>query len=99
MVVEEPQVGLNRLVAATLLLGLLPGAAWLAEDAAANFAASPGFSGRAGATCLSCHTVAPFPSAPAPAAAELAGLPAAWEAGKTYRLTVRVTGGPEPLPA
>ncbi|HUR25940.1 MAG TPA: hypothetical protein VM327_08020, partial [Candidatus Thermoplasmatota archaeon] len=47
----------------------------------------------------SCHTVAPFPSAPAPAAAELAGLPAAWEAGKTYRLTVRVTGGPEPLPA
>lgn len=92
-------MGLNRLLATTLLLGLLPGAAWLAQDAHATFAASPGFSGRAGATCLSCHTVAPFPLTPPDAVAELEGLPAAWDAGMTYRLTIRVTGGPAALPA
>jgi hypothetical protein len=98
-VVEELQVALNRLLVAIVLLGLLPGAAWLAQDAAANFGTSAGFSGRAGATCVSCHTLAPFPLTPPPAAAELEGLPAAWEAGQTYRLTARVTGGPEALPA
>lgn len=91
-------MALNRLLAATLLLGLLPGAAWLAQDAHATFAASPGFSGRAGATCISCHTLAPFPLDPPPATAELEGLPAAWEAGQTYRLTIRVTGGPAAMP-
>lgn len=92
-------MGLKRLLAAILLLGLLPGAAWLAQDAHATFASSPGFSGRAGATCISCHTLAPAPLTPPAAAAELEGLPAAWEAGRTYRLTIRVTGGPEALPA
>lgn len=92
-------MGLNRLLAAILLLGLLPGAAWLAQDAHATFASSPGFSGRAGATCLSCHTVAPFPLTPPEATAGIEGLPSAWEAGQTYRLTIRVTGGPEALPA
>jgi hypothetical protein len=92
-------VGLNRLLAAALLLGLLPGAAWLAEDALANFASSPGFSGRAGATCLSCHTVAPAPLTPPEATAVLEGLPEAWDLAQTYRLTIRVTGGPEALPA
>jgi hypothetical protein len=89
---------LNRLLAATLLLGLLPGAAWLAQDAGANFAASPGFSGRAGATCLACHTVAPFPFTPPEASAALEGLPDGWDVGQTYRLTIRVTGGPAALP-
>jgi hypothetical protein len=92
-------VALNRLLVAILLLGLLPGAAWLAQDAQANFGTSAGFSGRAGATCLACHTLAPFPFTPPPAVAELDGLPAAWDAGQTYRLTARVTGGPEALPA
>lgn len=92
-------MALNRLLVAILLLGLLPGAAWLAQDAEANFGTSAGFSGRAGATCLSCHTLAPFPFTPPPAAAGLEGLPAAWDAGQTYRLTARVTGGPEALPA
>jgi MYXO-CTERM domain-containing protein len=87
---------LNRLLAATLLLGLLPGAVWLAQDADATFASSPGFSGRAGATCLSCHTVAP--ALHEPAFAQLEGLPEAWEVGQTYRLTIRVTGGPQALP-
>lgn len=91
-------MALNRLLAAILLLGLLPGAAWLAQDAAGTFAASPGFSGRNGATCLACHTVAPFPLAPPGALAELEGLPEAWEPGQTYRLTIRVTGGPPALP-
>lgn len=91
-------MGLNRLLAAVLLLGFLPGAAWLAQDAHATFASSPGFSGRAGATCLSCHTVAPFPFAPPEAFAQIEGLPSAWDVGQTYRLTVRVTGGPEALP-
>ncbi|HJQ93688.1 MAG TPA: choice-of-anchor V domain-containing protein [Candidatus Thermoplasmatota archaeon] len=91
-------MGLNRLLAATLLLGVLPGAAWLAQDAEATFASSPGFSGRAGATCVSCHTLAPFPLTPPAASAEIDGLPAEWDAGQTYRITVRVTGGPEALP-
>ncbi|MHB1261737.1 MAG: choice-of-anchor V domain-containing protein [Thermoplasmatota archaeon] len=92
-------MALNRLLAVTLLLGFLPGAAWLAHDAQATFAASPGFSGRAGGTCISCHTLAPAPFTPPPAAAELEGLPAAWDVGQTYRLTIRVTGGPQALPA
>lgn len=92
-------MALNRLLSAALLLAFLPGAAWLAQDAGATFAASPGFSGRAGATCISCHTLAPFPFTPPEASAELEGLPAGWDVGQTYRLTIRVTGGPEAIPA
>lgn len=91
---------MNRLLSAALpalLAGLLAGSAWLAQDAAANFAASPGFSGRAGATCLACHTVAPVGHEEASAVLE--GLPEAWELGRTYRLTIRVEGGPSAMPA
>jgi hypothetical protein len=90
-------VALNRLLSAALVAGLLAGSAWLGQDAAANFAASPGFSGRAGPTCLACHTEAPVGHEEA--AAALDGLPAEWEPGKTYRLTIRVEGGPAAMPA
>jgi hypothetical protein len=91
---------LNRLpsapVVAALLATLAAGSAWLAQDAAANFGETVGFSGRGGATCVACHTQAPVGHAPATAVLE--GLPEAWEPGVTYRLTVRVEGGPAALP-
>ncbi len=66
-------------------------------QAAANFAASPGFSGKNGATCTACHTVAPVGSTPATAVFQ--GLPEAWVPGATYSLTLRVEGGPLAKPA
>lgn len=94
-------MALNRLQSAAVLAAVLGGSAWLAEDAGANFADSAGFSGRGGATCIACHTAAPFPLTAPAATAVLEGLPAdgGWEAGKTYALTVRVEGGPAALPA
>lgn len=88
---------MNRLLSAAILAVLLAGSAWLAQDARATFADSAGFSGRGGATCIACHTVAPVGHEEAAAALE--GLPEAWEPGRTYRLTVRVDGGPAALPA
>lgn len=90
-------MALNPLLSAAVLAGLLAGSAWLAQDAGANFAASPGFSGRTGPTCLACHTEAPVGHETA--AAALDGLPVEWEPGKTYRLTIRVEGGPTAMPA
>jgi hypothetical protein len=90
---------LKRFLSAAALAAVLAGSAWLAQDASANFADAAGFSGRAGATCIACHTEAPFPLNPPPATAVLEGLPAAWDAGATYRLTIRVEGGPPALPA
>lgn len=90
-------MALNRLLSAAALVALASGAAWLAQDAAANFADAAGFSGRGGATCIACHTLAPLPTEPAEA--HLEGLPDAWDPGETYRLTVRVTGGPPAMPA
>jgi hypothetical protein len=80
-----------------MVAALFGGLAWLAQDAQANFAASAGFSGRAGATCLACHTEAPVGHEAATAALE--GLPEAWEPGRTYRLSIRVEGGPPAMPA
>ena len=88
---------MKPLLSAALVAGLLAGSAWLGQDAAANFAASPGFSGRAGPTCLACHTEAPVGHEAA--AVVFDGLPEAWELGRTYRLTVRVEGGPAAMPA
>ena len=88
---------MNALLSAAVLAVLFAGAAWLGQDATANFAASPGFSGRNGATCLACHTVAPVGHAEA--AAVLEGLPDAWDVGTSYTLTVRVEGGPMAMPA
>jgi hypothetical protein len=91
-------VQLNRLppaaVAALLALVVLG-----ASQAAANFAASPGFSGKKGATCLACHTLAPFPLTPPAAQAKLEGLPDAWTPGVSYPIVVRVEGGPAAMPA
>lgn len=69
-----------------------------ASQVAGNFADAAGFSGRAGATCIACHTEAPVPPTPA-AQAVLEGLPAAWDPGATYDLRVAVTGGPQAMPA
>jgi len=88
---------LKPLLSAAVLAALLGGSAWLAQDAAGNFAASPGFSGRNGATCLACHTVAPVGHVDATAVLE--GLPAAWDPGATYHLSIRVEGGPTAMPA
>lgn len=81
---------LNLVLAALLALAAVAGAAQ------AHFAASPGFSGRAGPTCTACH----HPSSPTndDAKAVLEGLPAKWALGATYDLTVRVTGGPPAMP-
>jgi hypothetical protein len=88
---------LRPLLSTIALAGLLAGSAWLAQDAGANFAASAGFSGRAGATCLACHTEAPVGHEAARAVLE--GLPEAWEPGRAYRLSIRVEGGPAAMPA
>lgn len=84
----------RRLAVAALLLVALG-----VSHAGANFAAVSGFSGRNGATCVSCHTLAPAPFTPPEANAVLEGLPEGWMPGKTYALTVRVEGGPDALPA
>lgn len=90
----------RAVLSAVILATLFGGSAWLSEDARANFSDSAGFSGRGGATCIACHTAAPFPLTPPPAAAILEGLPAeGWEVGKTYTLTIRVEGGPQAMPA
>lgn len=72
-------------------------AAAAASHAAATFAASPGFSGRAGVTCIACHTEPPVLAETADAV--LDGLPAAWDPGQTYTLSIAVTGGPAAMPA
>lgn len=72
-------------------------AAALSSQVVANFAAAPGFSGRAGVTCIACHTKAP--ALHTAATAVLEGLPEAWDVGATYRLTIRVEGGPQAMPA
>ncbi|MEK6975670.1 MAG: choice-of-anchor V domain-containing protein [Candidatus Thermoplasmatota archaeon] len=69
----------------------------LASQVSGNFAASPGFSGRAGVTCIACHTVAPVGYVEADAVLE--GFPASWEPGKEYAVTIAVTGGPQAMPA
>lgn len=79
------------------LVALLVAAAVASQLAAANFAASPGFSGRAGVTCLACHTVAPVGHVEAEA--RLDGLPAAWDPGQAYPLAIAVLGGPQAMPA
>lgn len=91
-------MGLNSGRAAAFLLVVVAAAA-TAQLAGANFADAAGFSGRAGATCVACHTPVPFPLNPPAAAAILEGLPEAWDPGATYRLTVRVEGGPPAMPA
>lgn len=70
---------------------------WAVGSADANFGAAEGFSGRSGATCIACHTVAPFGHEPATAFLE--GLPGSWTPGQSYALTLRVTGGPPAMPA
>lgn len=93
-------MALNRLLSAALLAALLGGSAWLAQDARASFADAAGFSGRGGATCVACHTEAPFPLAPPAATAVLEGPPAdGWDAGQAYTFTIRVEGGPAAMPA
>jgi len=100
MVVEPRQSALNisrHAARFALLLGLaLPGA-WALHDVDAHFAQAEGFSGQAGPTCTACH----LPPSPTndDAKAHLDGVPAAWEPGKSYVLTVSVTGGPPALPA
>lgn len=80
---------------ATVALLLVAVAA--ASQVSGNFAASPGFSGRAGVTCLACHTVAPVGHVEAEA--RLDGLPEAWDPGQSYTLDIAVLGGPQALPA
>jgi hypothetical protein len=89
-------VRLNLVLAALCGLAALL-AAGIVGTAQGTFAASPGFSGRGGQTCVACH----HPSSPTDDNAEavLEGLPVSWSLGKTYNLTVRVTGGPMAMPA
>ncbi len=87
-------MALNRAVAVILALFGLAGLG--ASHAGANFADSAGFSGRSGFTCVACHTQ---PNPQNDAQATLSGLPQGWDPGKTYTLTVGVTGGPPAMPA
>lgn len=100
MVVEDWQMALNLGVPVALVLLLVASLA-ATQLAAANFADAAGFSGRAGATCLACHTPAPDPASGLEPTAQaiLDGLPATWDLGRSYNLTVRVTGGPPAMPA
>lgn len=86
---------LNPVLAA--LCGLAAVAVLAIGSAQGTFAASPGFSGRGGQTCVACHH--PYSPTNDDAKAILVGLPAAWSLGQTYALTIRVTGGPPALPA
>lgn len=79
------------------LVALLVALAATSQVAYANFAASPGFSGRAGVTCTACHTVAPVGYVEAQAV--LNGFPGSWEPNKEYAITIAVDGGPQALPA
>lgn len=79
------------------LVALLMAVAAASQVVSGNFAASPGFSGRAGVTCLACHTESPVGHVEAQAV--LDGLPAAWDPGQSYTLTIRVDGGPPAMPA
>lgn len=79
------------------LVALLVALAAASQVATANFAASPGFSGRAGVTCVACHTVAPIGYVESQAVLE--GFPESWEPGKDYAVTISVEGGPQALPA
>ena len=78
-------------------VALLIAVAVLGQVAVANFAASPGFSGRAGVTCTACHTAAPVGYVESQAVLE--GFPESWEPGKAYAVGIAVVGGPEALPA
>lgn len=69
----------------------------VAGQVVATFAASPGFSGRAGITCIACHTPSPVPVPEAQAILE--GLPESWNPGENYLLAIRIEGGPQALPA
>ncbi len=79
-----------------MLLGLFAIALWAGSHAQATFADSAGFSGRGGFTCISCHQP---PSPQEGAVAHLEGLPDGWIPQATYSLTIRVTGGPQAMPA
>ncbi len=86
-------MGLRPLLAAALVLATW----WSVQEAQGNFAASPGFSGRSGFTCLVCHQ----PPSPThdDATAVLEGVPDTWDLNTTYTFTIRVEGGPPALPA
>lgn len=79
------------------IVALLVVVAAASQVVSGNFADAAGFSGRAGVTCLACHTVAPVGHVEAQA--ELKGLPEAWDPGQTYRLDIAVLGGPAAMPA
>lgn len=79
------------------LVALLAVLAAASQLATANFAASPGFSGRAGVTCTACHTVAPVGYVESQAVLE--GFPESWEPGKEYAIAIAVDGGPQAMPA
>jgi len=84
---------LNPLVAALCGLAVL-----VASHAAqGTFAASPGFSGKAGQTCTACH----HPASPTndDAKAILTGLPTDWDLNQTYALIIKMTGGPPAMPS
>jgi len=77
------------------LLGLLGGLGLaLGAAASADFAASPGFSGRQ-ADCSACHRP---PLQGDDATISVDGLPDAWDRDARSRLTVRIEGGPVSLP-
>lgn len=94
----------RALVLVIVLVGATIGLS-LASLAEANFNAVTGFSGRQGFTCSSCHNIpdrGPLGDEeiyPEPATVHLSGLPDAWNAQETYRLDIRVTGGPPALPS
>lgn len=69
----------------------------MASSASAKFAASNGeFSGKGGDTCILCHARA---AATQQAVVSLEGLPSRWISDHTYSLTIRVEGGPPPMPS
>ena len=77
-----------------VLAGLAIATAWTAQ---ANFGSAAGFSGRnGGVTCIACH--APPNPVNNDAKAVLTGLPATWNVGGAYPLTLRVEGGPAAMP-
>lgn len=71
-------------------------AALACAAAQATFLASTGFSGRYDIDCSACHTAVPVIPA---ATLEVDGVPDAYDPGATYRISVRVVGGPPALPA
>ncbi|HLF16578.1 MAG TPA: choice-of-anchor V domain-containing protein, partial [Candidatus Thermoplasmatota archaeon] len=89
-------MGLKLLLVAAVLAGTAAASLAVVGQASANFAASDGFSGRNGSTCVSCHAD-PHPLYD-DARAVLEGLPDSWLPGAAYSLTIRVEGGPLALP-